>query len=274
MKTSHSIAIIVGSALLACCATPAWSNQSIKDFHVTNWTGQVAQDIHIEFDKTVTGARNIDPFTKMEIDGKTLNFSGGSTLSGTNFTPRIYGYDLGKKSVTKVYWTGGDGQQIGDAMTRGKDKQFDKYVKGFTCSEWFDFSSLSAVTFFMEGSAFDLEYGLTDLRIYEMPQSAWSDFATQADPSLGTLKYSAPGITTVGQNATWSANLGVFAADSYALAMIGNLAVTDLANGETINYETPQIYAENPIPEPSAIALVAVGLLLVRGFRMHRETQG
>lgn len=137
------------------------------------------------------------------------------------------------------------------------EKDFDKYVKGFTGVEWFDFSDFNEVSFNMLGSKFDLTYTLEDLRIYEMPGYAWATPTDRIDPSLGLLRYEASGVTTITQNMTWSMALGSFNRDGYGLATIGRISVS---GSETIAYTVPQ-------PASVMLAISGLGTALACGCR-------
>lgn len=263
---------ILAVAGLAMAATTAFAADGARDkrYHIRNWTTKNASDCHLYFSGQPTSTPDNQPFDQADVppDGKRVDYSGGSIGSGKNFDPRVvlkWASGDDPPVLTKVEWTFPTGPA--EVVERGT-KEFDKYVKGFTGIEWFDYTDLGAVTFNMQGSAFDLVYQLSDLKIYAMPLSAWHDETTRIDPSLGTAKFIAPDLTIVGQGQTVSIALGNFGEGMYGLATIGALTVVDQSFRDTIVYPVPQHCADAyQIPSPAGTIVLATAALFLNRRR-------
>jgi hypothetical protein len=248
------------------------SADTYKTIHIRNPTGKTADDMDVTFSiatdqdkpQSTNPARPTKPndaFNAVSGTGtRTLSFTDGSVANnGTaDFEVHLDGnLAKGAAAVTGVtfsYPPVGGRPTPNIALTAN---QMAVSVAGFTNSEYYDFSNRSNGVLHLLGSNPGIQYDLMDLNVYTNLPLANFNFDHLRD-DLGTPVFSSADYrVSPGQDGAIS--LGTILPNTYTIATIGPLVLTDLSSGDVVTFSTPQDYAQNVVPEPNSLVLAALG---------------
>jgi hypothetical protein len=246
-----------------------------KNFHIklpgaNDNNRTTATDVHIKFfgkpeDKGTTGG-----WTTSQVEGNTLNLSGGSIAPGTDFdlNVRIPGSPNGGPIIQSIDWTTVDSN--GDehvflsqtaAQNLGRKGQ-----NGFTNFEYFDFSDPNNGHFFIlnpTDNGVQLQYLLADFQIFKNLPAGNLSGDPFTNTTGGSLIFSNPALT-IAPGQIIDIPLGAVSSGTYSLATIGALTVTDVVFGGSDVYATSQGFLQTfGVPEPETYALMLAGLGLL-----------
>jgi hypothetical protein len=281
--------------MVVFCPFPVWAD-GLKTVHIKNPYG-AATDMHVTFYNTVLEVKPVNgPGTKSDHfsavtginDTSTANFGGGTLGSGAtdNFDVKIKGNpNKNEFFVQLVDFTvlnnQGQSVSIGKLDPNGNPAQkklFQNNVKGFTNNEVFDFSDPmnAELTLFGEPADSAISVSLSDFMVFKNLPLSNFNLDNYKETSGGTAVFSAP-MLTIGPGSIVNIPLGPVGLDTYSLATVGAITVTDLVTADTVVFSTPQSYAQDFVPEPPTILLLAMATLCIPSIyawqRWRRRTK-
>ena len=281
----QTTAILGVLLMLTVSHLPQVKASTIKVVHIRNPGNSAYDDMHVTFtsktSSTVptrgTGSRSSyasDQFdTASGLGSATLNFANASVGFGSgstdNFSVLLEG-DTNEHNplmVSQVVFTNGGvpKKTLLPNLLDPKDKEFEMNVAGFTNAEFFDLTNLDSVYLNLLNwlTQLNLEYTLSDLKVFTNLPRGNFNMDNYLNTGDAVPVYSAASVT-IGPGVTLQIPLGGIQSNTYVLATINTLSITDLDNGNTNVFRVPQSYAQDVnhvVPEPSMILLVAVGML-------------
>jgi hypothetical protein len=259
-----------------------------KTFHIHNPGPNTADEVEMVFTGTVQeikdagGADNKGFKPKVnDSNARIVTLAGGSfvkcqnidydvtanmpeqeVLPGRNLKP-VVNLELKAGLTFKLR-----GQEVNSQQDR-KNKR--KHVAGFTNYESFYYTDPNNAEFIIQNPFPEdrIHYVLSDLSVFTNLPVA--DFSIDAIRNLSGLVpiFSVPEVILL-PGFELRIPIGQVRGGTFALATVGNIRVTDLDEGDFVDFSVPQFYAEAFIPEPTAAVLAIAGIACLTPFFRRR----